>query len=148
MGNAIIAAFFICQSPGEFRPLNQMAAVEALAEEGRFTNFVRALELSRVGDMLERKGPYTIFAPPDDVFNMGTIGMVTRSIELDDILYHHIVPGKYALDDIRRLPSLKTIGGYLLAVTARDGTEVNGAAIARPDLPYNKGIIHEIRRVL
>ena len=128
------------------RPLNDMTATEVLAEEGVFANFVRALELSGVGSMLERKGPYTVFAPSDDVFNQETIGSIISAAKLDEVLRHFIVPGKYTYEDLHRLQVLKTVSGYPLIITMRDGIRVSGAEIIKPDIPYNKGIIHEIGR--
>jgi len=137
-----IRAFFICQTFD--RPLNDMTAIEVLTDEGRFSNFIRALELSGVGDRLERKGPYTIFAPVDDVFNKKILGDMLSSMKIEQILYQFIVPGKYMLEDIRRLQVLQTVNGYPLVITIRDGIEVSGAEIVKPDVPYNKGVIHEI----
>ena len=129
------------------RPLNDMTASEVLAEEGDFVNFGRALELSGVGGMLERKGPYTVFAPTDGVFNAETIGSIIGSAKLDMVLWHFIVPGKYTYADLQRLPVLKTVSGYPLLITPGDGgIRVSGAEIFKRDIPYNKGIIHEIDR--
>ena len=128
------------------RPLNDMTAQEVLAEEGNFTNFARALELSGVGGWLEKKGPYTVFAPSDDVFNQETIGGMIGAAKLDDLLWHFIVPGKYSFEDLHRLQMLMTVSGYPLIITTAGGIRVSGAEIIRPDIPYNKGIIHEIDR--
>lgn len=130
------------------RPLNQMTAPEVLGGEGRFVNFVRALELSGVGDILEKKGPHTVFAPADDVFNIHTVGALLGSARLGDLLYHFIVPGKYTSADLRRLQVLRTVNGYPLVIVSRNGIEVNGAMIVKPDVPYDKGIIHEINQVV
>jgi len=130
------------------RPLNEMNASEVLEGEGRFVNFVRALGLSGVGDMLEKKGPYTVFAPADDVFNIHTVGAVLGSARLGDLLYHFIVPGKYTSADLRWLQMLRTVNGYPLVIVSRDGIEVNGAMIVKPDVPYDKGIIHEINKTM
>jgi uncharacterized surface protein with fasciclin (FAS1) repeats len=126
------------------RPLNDMTASEVLSDEGRFSNFTRALEISGVGDMLEKKGPYTVFAPADDAFNEKTIGALTSTYRLADYLHNFIVPGKYLLRDIERLQILQTAGGYPLAITCREGIEISGAGIIKPDVPFNNGIIHEI----
>lgn len=126
------------------RPLNEMTAPEVLESEGRFANFIRALGLSGVGGMLEKKGSYTVFAPADDVFNVHTVGALLGSARLDDLLYHFIVPGKYKFEDLHRLHLLKTVNGYPLVIVSHNGIEVNGAKIIKPDVPYNKGIIHEI----
>lgn len=132
--------------PAIGRPLNAMTASEVLASEGRFTNFVRALEISGVGGLLEKKGPYTVFAPTDDLFNPDTIGGMVSSAKLDDLLGGFIVPGKYASQDLGRLPALRTVSGYPLVIGAGNGITVNGVDIVKPDVPYDKGIIHEIGR--
>jgi uncharacterized surface protein with fasciclin (FAS1) repeats len=130
------------------RPLNQMTAPEVLEDEGRFVNFVRALGLSGAGGMLENKGPYTIFAPADDVFNVQTMGALLGSARLDDLLYHFIVPGKYMSADLRRLQLLRTVNGYPLVIVSHNSIEVNGATIIKPDVPYNRGVIHEINKTM
>jgi len=128
------------------RPLNDMTAAEVLSEEGEFTNFIRAMEISGVGGLLEKKGPYTVFAPMDDVFNMEMLGGMIGSAKLDVVLGQFIVPGKYMLADLRSLQMLKTVSGYPLIITTDDGIKVNGLRIFKPDLPYNKGIIHEVAK--
>lgn len=126
------------------RPLNDMTASEVLADEGRFSNFIRALEISGVGDILEKKGPYTVFAPVDDAFDEKSVGALTSTYRLADYLHNFIVPGKYLLRDIEQLQALQTAGGYPLLIACRDGVEVNGAVIIKPDVPFNNGVIHEI----
>jgi uncharacterized surface protein with fasciclin (FAS1) repeats len=143
MVNLFIRATLICLEPYA-RPLNDMTASEVLEDEGRFSNFIRALEVSGTGDMLEKKGPYTIFAPVDDVFNEENVGALTSTYMLTDFLNNFIVPGKYMLNDIERLQVLQTVGGHPLIITSHNGVEVSGASIIKPDVPYNNGIIHEI----
>ena len=128
------------------KPLNDMTAPEVLEAEGRFTNFIRALEISGVGGLLEKKGPHTVFAPVDDAFNETTIGSMISSMKLDMVLHHFIVAGKYTLEDLKRQPLLKSVNGYPLVVSVGEDVEVNGARIIKPDVPYNRGIIHEIDR--
>jgi len=125
--------------------LNEMTACEVISLEGGYDNFCRALQLSSVGDILEERGPYTVLAPPDDFFNASTLGLMISSIKLDGILRSFIVPGKYPLESIRRLHLLRAANGSLITVSCGDAVEVNGARIAKPDVPYNKGIIHFTR---
>ncbi len=129
-------------------PLNDMTASEVLASEGDFSNFVRALELSGVGDMLEKKGPYTVFAPNDEAFNIKTVGGMLSQAKLMNGLHHYIVPGKYEYKNLEKLPLLVTVIGYPLALKMNEELTINGAHILRPDIPYNKGIIHMIDQVL
>jgi uncharacterized surface protein with fasciclin (FAS1) repeats len=132
----------------EETPLNDMTASEVLAGEGEFSNFVRALELSGVGDMLEKKGPYTVFAPNDEAFNMETIGGMMGQAKLMSVLLYFVVPGRYEYKNLGQLPLLVTVNGYPLALKKNGELTINGAHILRPDIPYNKGIIHVIDQVL
>ncbi len=129
-------------------PLNDMTAIEILASEGEFSNFVRALELSGVGDMLEKKGPYTVFAPNDEAFNMETVGVMLSQAKLMNMLHHFVVPGKYEYNNLGRLSLLITVIGYPLVIKKNEELTINGAHILRPDIPYNKGVIHMIDQVL
>ncbi|HTX43099.1 MAG TPA: fasciclin domain-containing protein, partial [Methanocella sp.] len=92
--------------------------------------------------------PFTVFAPVDDVFNVHTVGALLGSARLEGLLHHFIVPGKYTSADLRRLRALRTVSGYPLAIVSRDGIEVGGAMIIKPDVPYDKGMIHEIDQVV
>ena len=132
----------------EETPLNDMTASEVLASEREFSNFVRALELSGVGDMLEKKGPYTVFAPNDEAFNIETIGGMLSQAKLMNVLHHFIVPGRYEYKNLEQLSLLVTVNGYPLAIKNKEELTINGAHIFRPDIPYNKGIIHMIDQVL
>ncbi|HEY3421874.1 MAG TPA: fasciclin domain-containing protein [Methanocellaceae archaeon] len=132
----------------EETPLNDMTAIEVLSCEGEFSNFVRALELSGVGDMLEKKGPYTVFAPNDEAFNMETAGGMSSQARLMNALQYYVVPGRYDYRNLNNLPSLITVVGYPLALKKDHDLTINGAHILRPDIPYNKGIIHMIDQVL
>ena len=129
-------------------PLNDMTAIEVLASEGEFSNFVRALELSGVGDMLEKKGPHTVFAPNDEAFNLETAGGMSSQFKMMNALQHYVVPGKYDLKSLTMLPLLITVTGYPLVLKLDMDLTINDAHILRPDIPYNKGIIHLIDQVL
>ncbi len=132
----------------EETPLNDMTAIEVLASEGEFSNFVRALELSGVGDMLEKKGPYTVFAPNDEAFNAETVGGMLSQAKLMNMMHHYVVPGKYEYRNLELLPLLITVIGYPLVVKKNEELTINEAHILRPDIPYNRGIIHLIDQVL
>lgn len=131
----------------EEKPLNDMTVVEVLACEGGFSNFIRALELSGVGDMLEKKGPYTVFAPNDEAFNIQTVGGMASQARLMNALQYYVVPGKYDYRSLNMLPVLITVVGYPLVLKMGEDLTINDARILRPDIPYNKGIIHMIDQV-
>jgi uncharacterized surface protein with fasciclin (FAS1) repeats len=132
----------------EAKPLNDMNAIEVLTGECEFSNFIRALELSGVGDMLEKKGPYTLFAPNDEAFNLETAGGMSSQFKLMNALQNYVVPGKYDRRSLTMLPVLITVTGYPLVIKMDADLTINDAHILRPDIPYNRGIIHLIDQVL
>jgi uncharacterized surface protein with fasciclin (FAS1) repeats len=132
----------------EEKPLDDMTAIEVLTGEGEFSNFVRALELSGVGDMLEKKGPHTVFAPGDEAFNPETAGGMMSQFKLMNALRYYVVPGKYDFNSLNMLPVLITVTGHPLILKKERDLTINGAHIFRPDIPYNKGIIHMIDQLL
>lgn len=147
MNDMLMKAILVCLAD-DVRPLNDMSATEVIADMGNCANFARALELSGVGDMLDKKGPHTVFAPSDDAFNMKALGLMQGVAGLAELLRCHIVPGKYLFTDIQRSQVLRSVAGYPLTVGFEDGITINGAEITRPDVPYDKGVIHVVDGIL
>lgn len=122
------------------------------ATEGCET-LVAALRASGVADALRGVGPFTLFAPADEAFDLlppGTLDML-----LDDpprllaLLRYHIVPGELVQGGAAwpsgRYPTLQ---GQPLQLRADGEPHVNDARLLRADLPADNGRIHLIDRVL
>jgi len=134
---------------------------EALEQAGNFRTLLAAIEAAGLTETLTDGGPYTIFAPTDDAFEMTlTENDMTLEALLQDtdnlraILLYHVVPNAKSSAVLRG-------GGYMMLPSA-EGRElaldvvfdeqeflmVNNATITATDTLVRNGVIHAVDRVL
>ncbi|MBN1784389.1 MAG: fasciclin domain-containing protein, partial [Candidatus Bathyarchaeota archaeon] len=96
--------------------------VDIAVEAGGFKTFVAAVQAAGLVETLKRKGPFTIFAPNDEAFaNLptGTVDGLWKDIpKLKAILMYHIVIGKFTVDEIGQMKTMKTFQGQELNIDA------------------------------
>jgi uncharacterized surface protein with fasciclin (FAS1) repeats/uncharacterized protein YegP (UPF0339 family) len=127
-------------------------------EAGGFTKFVAAVQAAGLVETLKRKGPFTIFAPNDEAFAKlpaGTLDGLLKNIpKLKSILMYHIVIGKFTVDEIGQMNTMKTFQGQELKIdaahwwTSHYNPLVNGEHIVNTDIMTDNGIIHVLSGVL
>ncbi len=127
-------------------------------EAGGFTKFVAAVQAAGLVEILKRKGPFTIFAPNDEAFAKlpaGTLDELLKNIpKLKAILMYHIVMGKFTVDEISQMKSLKTFQSQELKIdaphwwTSHYNPLVNGEHIINTDIVTDNGIIQVLNGVL
>jgi len=136
--------------------------IETAIENGSFTTLVAALEAGELDDDLKGVGPFTVFAPTDDAFDMlpeGTLDFLLDPANQDvliDILLFHVIdglvqsPGAIALDGT----SAEMLNGLNLRIDVVDNVltlSLNGnreAIVTIADIEASNGIIHVIDAVL
>ena len=108
-----------------------------------------------LAETLGSKGPFTVFAPTDEVFGAlpaGTIDTLLKpenKQKLVDILTYHVVPGRVYSDQAVAAKNAKTLQGTTIAIAATEsGASVNNAKLLTTDLDASNGVIHVIDRVL
>jgi len=127
-------------------------------EAGGFTKFVAAVQAAGLVETLKSKGPFTIFAPNDDAFAKlpaGTVDGLLKNIpKLKAILMYHIVIGKFTVDEIGQMQTLKTLQGQEVKIdaahwwTSHWNPLVNEEHIVNTDVVTDNGIIHVLSGVL
>ena len=136
-----------------------MATIFDIAvEAGGFTTFVAAVQAAGLVETLKRKGPFTIFAPNDEAFAKlpaGTVdGLLKNTPKLKAILMYHIVLGKFTVDEIGQMKTMKTFQGQEIKIDAAHwwtrhwNPLVNDAHIINTDIMTDNGIIHVLNGVL
>jgi len=131
------------------------------------TTLVAAVKAAGLVETLEGAGPFTVFAPTNEAFNLLPAGTVDNLVKpenkatLTSILTYHVVAGKYNAVDIMKLikdgngtASLKTVQGGTLwfmmkgkKLVVKD--EKGGwAYITIKDVNQSNGVIHVIDHVL
>ena len=103
--------------------------------------------------MLNGTGPFTVFAPVNNVFhNMSTedLGvLIKNTTELKKVITFHIVGIKKASKDLKNGMELKTVQGENLTVAiGPKGIVISGVKVIKPDIEASNGVIHEISSVL
>lgn len=127
--------------------------LEAAASSGHFKTLGRALEDSQLDDLLNEKGPFTLFAPTDDAFakmpSADLQSLLADTARLRSVLSYHIVASKVRAPR-EGAPSMATaVDGRKLTMTVRQGYyKVNDAHIVKTNLRASNGVIHAIDSVL
>jgi uncharacterized surface protein with fasciclin (FAS1) repeats len=128
---------------------------------------VAAVKAAGLVETLEGPGPFTVFAPTDEAFNMLPKGTVESLVKpenkatLTGILTYHVVAGRLDSKELMRLikagngtAELKTVAGGRLWIMMKDKKlwlkdEKGGMAeITIKDVYQSNGVIHVIDHVL
>jgi len=115
--------------------------------------FVEGVYKSDLNQILEEKGPFTVFVPNDNAFAklpQATISELLKDKErLRDLISYHICPGKLTLIELTKTRSLATLGGAHIALRPEnDLLWINQTKIIEQDILCQNGIIHILYQVL
>jgi uncharacterized surface protein with fasciclin (FAS1) repeats len=128
--------------------------VENISMDTSFSILSRSLEATGLLEVLNKPGPFTVFAPTNSAFKKlpdGSLqGLLTeRKNDLSNILSHHLVAGLLEKKDIEKSQKLTTLAGEDLIITKRnDEVMVNGLKINSEGIKNNNGIIYIINDLL
>ena len=121
---------------------------------GTFNTLVAALDAADKTEMLQEKGPYTVFAPTDDAFKKLPKGTVENLLkpenkaQLGALLAYHVMEGKVMAADVKTMKA-PTANGAKLDVKVDSGkVTVNDAKVVKADVKASNGVIHVIDTVL
>lgn len=123
---------------------------------GSFKTLVAAVQAAELVDVLQQKGPYTVFAPTDEAFAKLPTGTVEELLKpenrekLQAVLTYHVVPGKVMAADVLKLSDAATVNGQSvrISVSDDDSVKVNEATVLKTDIQCSNGVIHVIDAVL
>lgn len=129
--------------------------VDTAAAAGTFSTLVKAVEAANLVDVLKGDGTFTVFAPTNEAFNALEDGVLEDLLKpenqekLQAILTYHVVPGKLAAEDVKKIKLAGTVQGKALTITT-DGEElkVDNAKIIQTDIECKNGVIHIIDAVV
>lgn len=132
------------------------------------TTLVAAVKAADLVDVLQSDGPFTVFAPTNEAFNMLPKGAVANLLkeenkaQLQTVLKYHVVPGKLSSMDLIKMikdnggkATLKTVqGDNLYTSLDKQGNiwiwDENGgkAKVTIADVNQSNGVIHVVDHVL
>jgi uncharacterized surface protein with fasciclin (FAS1) repeats len=131
----------------------QLQNIIVTAEAKRsFQTLLKAAKILGLTDKYSNTGPFTVFAPVESAFEVIPEEVIEEAFAdipyLMGIINYHIVEGKYMLQDLQKIDSLKTISGKDLKIKHNAGIVVDTANIIESDIECSNGVIHAISEIL
>jgi uncharacterized surface protein with fasciclin (FAS1) repeats len=128
--------------------------IDKATETGRFKTMMDALAKAGMADTLNKKGPFTVFAPVDAAFDKlppGTMDSLLQDLpKLQKLLNYHVVVGKVNAKEMSKMSSARTVEGDDVAIKAtfKDGILINDARVIDRDIKCKNGVIQAIDKVI
>lgn len=155
----LLAAIAACASslaaaaPAPARPTVQRNIVQTAAAAGQFKTLVKLIKQAGLASVLQKRGPYTVFAPTDAAFKQvprATLATLANDrAKLRAVLLYHVVKGDVTAARAMRLHAATTVAGKPVSIRMRRGKLiVGGATVVKADVVAANGVIHAIDRVL
>ncbi|MBT8288415.1 MAG: fasciclin domain-containing protein [Flavobacteriaceae bacterium] len=125
----------------------------AIGSEDHST-LVAAVQAAELENVLVNAGPLMVFAPTNDAFDALPEGTVDNLLkpenkdQLAHILKHHVTPGNYTKDFLKKFKKLgQASNGYVTVEVKGDDVFVGGAKILA-SVPAGNGIVHVVDKVI
>ena len=147
-----VTAFAFAQGSNE-----DITIAQALAEDEDFSMLVSLLDQAGLTETLNQTGPYTVFAPANDVFEgVGEDILAQLSADpelLQQVLLSHVVEGAYSLNDFQDADNTaftSVQGESLILENTAGGFTVNGAGFDSTNVEnvYANGMIHGVDSIV
>lgn len=142
--------------------------VENAVNSADHTTLVAAVKAAGLVDVLQTKGPFTVFAPVNAAFSALPAGTVDNLLKpemkdaLTGVLTYHVLPGRFTFNDLRTKikkgkgqATIKSVEGEALTFKMNGPsnitvTDASGgmANITIYDVIQSNGVIHSIDKVL
>lgn len=136
------------------QPKAPNSVANLLSEQSNLSTLAQAVQTSDLLNTLDEEGPYTVFAPSDEVFANYT-GYTVDQLLLEEnreilnkILKYHTITGRIMSSDLKDGQATATVQGEKVIIQTEDGIKVNDAHITTADLEADNGVIHIIDKVL
>jgi len=123
--------------------------VEIAVATPELSALVGALQQANLVGALEGEGPFTVFAPTNDAFEI--FNSVPLGEALADILLYHVVPGRLTADQLLEQGSVETLQGGDISIDMADNGDVvlnDFIKVSIANIKASNGIIHVIDAVL
>jgi uncharacterized surface protein with fasciclin (FAS1) repeats len=118
---------------------------------GTFSTLITALTAADLVGALSGEGPFTVFAPPDEVFAALPPQLLTCLLVADNadmlasVLLYHVIEGAVLSTDLTDGMIVETLSGENITIAVGDSVTINGATnVVAPDILASNGVIHVI----
>lgn len=126
--------------------------VDLAANSNNFKTLTNAVKATELAEILNKSGPFTVFAPSDDAFaKMPLVTVVNLWADLAQFkhfLTDHVVSGKLMQADLKNIRSVSSVEGKLIPINFTNGFSVNDITVVAADIEADNGVIHVIDEVI
>jgi uncharacterized surface protein with fasciclin (FAS1) repeats len=136
----------------EFGKQNIVSVTKAA---GSFDKLILAIKTAGLKSEFMQEGPYTLFAPTDEAFEMLPGKSFYELLEPDhqhllvELLRYHLVSGLFPADSLAEGLKITTQEGDVIAIDSSQwGWMINDAHLVKPDIKAQNGMVHIIDKVL
>jgi uncharacterized surface protein with fasciclin (FAS1) repeats len=118
------------------------------------TTLVAAVQAASLENALVNAGPLMVFAPTNQAFEALPEGTVEDLLKpenkdaLANILKHHVTPGNYSKDFLKKFKKLGQANDQNTTVEVKDGEVYVGGAKILASIPAGNGIVHVVDAVI
>lgn len=118
------------------------------------TTLVAAVQAAKLENALVNAGPLMVFAPTNDAFAKlpeGTVENLLKPENLDQlafILKHHVTPGKYDKEFLKKFKTLGQASNENVTVEVKGEDVFVGGAKIIASIPAGNGIVHVVDQVI
>ena len=134
-------------------PPTTNSVYDIISNSADHTTLTLAIDTAGLAGTLKGSGPFTVFAPTDDAFNLlpsGTIAALLSDLpQLTDILKHHVVGDSVMSGMLTNGQTVTTLLGTDVTITINSsGVFIDNALVTVADIVGDNGVVHVIDAVL
>ena len=132
--------------------------LETAAARGTFNTLGGAIRIAGLVELMNSKGPFTLFAPTDEAFARMSQSerdtLLGDKVSLAEVLTYHLVRERVKAPTVGSPRTAKTVNGANITITVKNrgfkrrGFKVNEAKIVKTEILASNGVIHAIDSVL
>ncbi|CAH8281306.1 putative surface protein with fasciclin (FAS1) repeats [Mariniflexile fucanivorans] len=118
------------------------------------TTLVAAVQAANLENALVNAGPLMVFAPTNEAFAALPEGTVENLLKpenkdaLANILKHHVTPGNYSKDFLKKFKKLGQANNQSVTVEVKGDDVFIGGAKIIASVPAGNGIVHIVDKVI
>lgn len=118
------------------------------------TTLVAAVQAAGLENSLVNAGPLMVFAPTNAAFDALPAGTVEDLLKPENkeklayILKHHVTPGNYTKDFLKKFKKVGQASGEDATVEVKDDDVYVGGAKILASVPAGNGIVHVVDKVI
>jgi uncharacterized surface protein with fasciclin (FAS1) repeats len=128
---------------------NSQKIMSIVKSHSNLSSFAKALEANKLDEKLDGKGPFTIFAPVNDIFDKEISGKSLTSTSVKNLLLNHIMTGYATERNMKVMSKATTLGGVTLALnTGGKAVKINTAEVIEMNIKARNGVLHIINGIL